>query len=159
MMRVEMSAKVPAADAGYGRIPPRYKDETGVRTVPIALSAFTIIGSGVVLFCFNPSQYSFYPLCLFHSYTGLLCPGCGSLRALHQLLHGHVIAAIRLNVLLISALPVAILFFVRFAHRKLNNQPAAPGIRPAWLWWGLTVIIIFGVLRNLPFAQSAWLAP
>src|ERR1700730_11233149 len=100
-----MSPKVSAADASDGRIPPRYEDADGVRTVAIALSALTIIGSGVVLFCFNPSEYRFYPVCLFHSYTGLLCPGCGSLRALHQLVHGHVIAALRFNILLISALP------------------------------------------------------
>ena len=159
-MKVEMSPKVLAADAGDGRIPPRYSSEGGLRTATIALSAFTIVVSGVVLFCFNPSQYRFYPVCLFHSFTGLLCPGCGSLRALHQLVHGHVIAALRFNVLLISALPFAAFFAGRFALRKLNHQPpTASMIRPAWLWWAFAVIIMFGVLRNLPFAQSAWLAP
>jgi hypothetical protein len=147
-----------AADAEVGRIPPRYADTYGFRNVPIALSMFAIIAIGV-LYWFNPSQYGFYPVCLFHSSTGLLCPGCGSLRALHQLFHGHLIAALRFNILLISALPFAAFFSARFALRKSNRQPTSSAIRPAWLWWAFAVIIIFGILRNLPFAQSAWLAP
>ncbi len=41
----------------------------------------------------------------------------------------------------------------------MRNQPAAFAIHPAWLWGALAVTFLFGVLRNLPFAQVAWLAP
>ena len=56
-----------------------------------------------VLFCFDPNRYPFYPLCFFHRATGLLCPGCGSLRALHQLLHGNLATAFHFNALLVSS--------------------------------------------------------
>ena len=39
-----------------------------------------VLASGAVLFFFNPSQYGFYPVCLFHELTGLNCPGCGGRR-------------------------------------------------------------------------------
>ena len=115
--------------------------------------------SAVVLFLFNPARHSFYPFCLFHRATGLLCPGCGSLRALHQLLHGHFLAAVRFNALLVASLPVVSYFFGRFAVRKFKNQPVPLLISSVWLWWALGVMLAFGILRNLPFAPSAWLAP
>ena len=31
--------------------------------------------AGLVLFCFDPSRYHFYPVCFFHKTTGLLCAG------------------------------------------------------------------------------------
>ena len=34
-----------------------------------------------------------YPRCMFRQLTGLDCPGCGSQRAIHALLHGHVAEA------------------------------------------------------------------
>ena len=43
------------------------------------------------------------PLCPFHSATGIYCPLCGGLRALHALSRGHVETAIRDNLLLVAA--------------------------------------------------------
>jgi hypothetical protein len=113
----------------------------------------------MVLFLFNPAQHSFYPFCIFHRSTGLLCPGCGSLRALHQILHGNFATALRFNALLVVSLPVAGLFLAGFVVRKLKNQPASLTISTVWLWWALGVMLAFGILRNLPFAQALWLAP
>jgi hypothetical protein len=119
----------------------------------------TVAAACFVLFQFDPNQGGFYPICYFHQTTGLLCPGCGSLRALHQLAHGHVVAAVHLNVLLVCSLPLLGWWSIRSAIRKARNQPAHWTVRPAWLWCGLVVLLAFGVLRNLPFGQMAWLAP
>lgn len=89
--------------------------------------------------------------------TGLLCPGCGTLRAWHQLLHGHLFAAMHLNILAVLSLPVAGWLLKRYlAH----DRPVLPiQIQPAWLWTGAGLLILFGILRNLPFASTLWLAP
>ena len=44
-----------------------------------------------IVYAFDPSTARFYPPCVFHSLTGLQCPGCGGTRALHALLvsRGH----------------------------------------------------------------------
>ncbi len=115
--------------------------------------------AGLVLFWFEPSGQPFYPVCMFHRSTGLLCPGCGSLRALHQLLHGHLVAAFHFNALLVLALPVCGWLAGRFAWRKARNLPASFAVQPAWAWAGLAAMLLFGILRNLPCAQLAWLAP
>src|SRR6185436_5860637 len=117
-----------------------------------------ILGAGV-LFLFNPAEKGIYPLCLFHASTGLLCPGCGSLRAMHQLLHGNLVAAMHYNALLVLCLPIGAWYGGRFAVAKWNREPFVFRVPSAALWSGLGVLLVFGILRNLPFAQALWLAP
>ena len=116
--------------------------------------------AGVVLFFFDPAQYSFYPSCLWHSLTGLACPGCGCLRALHQLLHGHPAAAFQLNSLLILALPVGLWLLARQIFGQGAGKSAVAILsRPLWPWILLGVVALFGVVRNLPFPPFAYLSP
>ncbi|MEO8053801.1 MAG: DUF2752 domain-containing protein [Acidobacteriota bacterium] len=63
--------------------------------------------AAAVLFFFDPATTGFYPPCLFKSVLGTQCPGCGSLRAGHQLLHGNIQQAWALNKPLLIALPLA----------------------------------------------------
>jgi len=62
------------------------------------------LGSGAVLFFFDPAKHGFYPICLFHSLTGLNCPGCGATRSAYQLLHGHLLRALQDNALFVLTL-------------------------------------------------------
>jgi hypothetical protein len=111
-----------------------------------------------VLFWFDPSSgYDFYPVCLFHRTTGLLCPACGSLRALHQLLHGNFAAALRFNALLVFSLPILIWFSSRNAINALRHQAASIDLK--WVWLFVGVGVAFGVLRNLPLGALALLRP
>ena len=141
------------------QIPPRLGEKHCTGSVVFVASGLAVLVGAATLFLFNPAQSGFYPICLFHKSTGLLCPGCGSLRALHHLLHGHVAAAMHFNVLLVLSLPVAGWLGGKFAMAKLRNRPFSFDIAPGALWCGLVVLLLFGVLRNLPFAQQAWLAP
>jgi drug/metabolite transporter (DMT)-like permease len=124
----------------------------------VALGTLATIGIVGVLFLFNPSQHNFYPVCLFHEATGLLCPGCGSLRALHQLLHGNVADAFRFNPLLVLSLPLVLAMTVRFLAQKTEPQSPRVRLRLGWMWALLAVLVVFGVLRNLPLAPLSWLA-
>ncbi len=107
-------------------------------------------GAFGILFCFDPAHYGFYPHCLFFQTTGLLCPGCGSLRALHQLLHGHWLAALRFNALLVLALPFLIGLAAKWSWLAFHRRPIRIQVRPLWLWLFLGAIVIFGVGRNWP---------
>ncbi len=60
-----------------------------------------------VLFFFDPATAGFYPPCLFKTVLGMGCPGCGSLRAVHQMLHGNLDTAWALNKPVVVALPLA----------------------------------------------------
>ncbi len=104
----------------------------------------------VVLFFFNPEQYHFYPVCVFHAVTGWQCPGCGGLRATHQLLHGHIAAAWHFNAMVVLLAPVAAWFLMREVVR-LTTGRNLPGslAAPAFLWTALPAFVLFGVLRNI----------
>ena len=140
------------------RIPPRYSRGIRVPMVSALVMSLVLAAGGAVLFWFDPNQHSFYPYCFLHRTTGLLCPGCGGLRSVHQLLHGHFVAAFRLNALFVLSLPFLGWFGVRCVLAQWRSQPA-PAIRPAWLWTAFALMAIFGIARNLPFAHLACLAP
>ena len=78
--------------------------------------------AAAVLFFFDPATTSFYPRCLFKTVLGVPCPGCGSLRAAHQLLHGNVAAAWALNptLMVVGPLAAALTLFT------LLRNPKAP---------------------------------
>ncbi len=124
-----------------------------------ALTLVLPAAASLLLFFFEPGRYAFYPRCLFHQTTGLLCPGCGSLRAIHQLLHGHIVAAAHLNALLVFCIPPVCWVAGRACLRRLKGQAPMPHFHPAWLWAALVLGLSFGILRNLPFAHAPWLAP
>jgi len=117
------------------------------------------IAAALVLYCFNPAESRFYPGCSFHATTGLHCPGCGCLRAMHQLLHGHVSAAFHFNPLFVTSLPIFLLHFTRAGLRHHHGDPRALEVKTVWLWVGGAILLLFGILRNLPFDSFAWMRP
>jgi hypothetical protein len=76
-----------------------------------------------VLFAFDPATAGFYPPCLFRTFLGARCPGCGSLRAAHQLLHGNFSAAWALNptLMVVGPLAAALTFFTLV--RRSSSPP------------------------------------
>ena len=122
----------------------------------VAAAAALLLGGAATLFAFNPTTTRLFPPCLFRAATGLHCPGCGSTRALHHLLHGRVATAFDFNPLLVASLPFVAYALVRGAVRTRR----APRPLPAWAIWGLFVVVLaFGLLRNLPWKPTRWMAP
>ena len=134
---------------------------------PVTLAVFAIVAAAAaVLFTFDPTFSSFYPGCLFYRTTGLLCPGCGSLRALHQLLHGNFVTALRFNPLLfLTFILVGIITAVKLLRRNdsaptIGASARSPlALHPAWIWGYLGLALAFWVLRNLPGPVFALLRP
>lgn len=108
------------------------------------LAALPLIGAAIVLFAFDPQHSSFYPGCTFKHLTGWSCSACGCLRATHQLLHGNLTNAFHLNPLYIVLLPVFAWIGILKVTGKSINLPQY------WLWMLLVVVVVFGIVRNLP---------
>lgn len=98
---------------------------------------------------FDPETAGFFPICPFYALTGFKCPGCGSQRALHQLLTLHPAAAFRCNPLVPFAVVVGIFAIAAWLLR--GRKPAAWRIarHPAFLGGLVVLIVIWGVVRNL----------
>ncbi len=106
---------------------------------------------GALLYWFPPEQYALYPHCLFYSWTGWQCPGCGGLRAAHQLLHGHIAAALHLNPLLFVLLALAGIYTGGRLLSLLTHRDWLRWLRhPFWLWLLLGFTLVFTLVRNLP---------
>jgi Protein of unknown function (DUF2752) len=127
----------------------------------VAILVLLALGGGaVMLYRFDPAQHGFYPVCLFHRVTGLQCPGCGAQRALYQLAHGHVLAALHFNPLLIVTLPFLVFTGARMVVSEIAGKPmAAIPMRAFWLRLIIGAIIAFTILRNIPIAPFTYLSP
>lgn len=106
----------------------------------------------VVLTVFDPRKESFYPLCPFRAVTGRACAGCGVTRGLHELLTGHPIAALRLNLLLALLVPAAVYGYLVWALPKWNGR-RLPRITLTQrnIIGGIIVLLLFTFVRNLPW--------
>lgn len=115
--------------------------------MPLAAIAF----GAAILLRFPPEHYSFYPQCPFHQLFHLQCSGCGAMRALAELLHGDLAAAIHFNALATALFPLAASYGI-FAYTKyLKREPIRPpALPPATVYAALGITLVFGVIRNLP---------
>ena len=114
----------------------------------------------VILYFATPGESGLFPPCPFHALTELHCPGCGTLRGLHQLLHGNLIAAMGLNPLMALSLPYLGYAYVSLWSKALRNKPLSNRRIPAvWLWALFAAIIIFAIARNIPVYPLTILAP
>ncbi len=114
----------------------------------ILLAFFSLI----ILFFFDPLKVSFYPHCPFFMLTGYKCPGCGSLRALHALLHGKVLLAWRFNPALIIGL--LLLVFIVTVHYLRDRKPWLTRIDcflydHRFIYFLFIMIVMWWLLRNL----------
>ena len=112
-----------------------------------------------VLYRADPRESPFIP-CVFHSLTGLYCPGCGSARGVYLLLHGDISGAVRMNPIIPVSLPLIVYGLTDFAllegwgiklpPRKISLKAVA---------FILSALLVYGVLRNLPIPAFEILRP
>ena len=131
------------------------------RAAPIACAGATVAAAAFLARHDPAAGQSLFPRCAFHQATGLWCPGCGLTRGLYQLLHGHIGAALGYNLFT----PVVVVAVVAVWLGWLRVSWGAPPIRiprRSARWLAVTapaLILVYGVLRNLPVAPLRALAP
>lgn len=100
-------------------------------------------------------------ICVFHEVTGLYCPGCGAGRACYSILHGQFLEAFCYNPLMTVLLPLIGLYI---AARMVDWVVAGGNhidrkINVKFLTWVLVIVVVYGVLRNIPVFPFTLLAP
>jgi hypothetical protein len=120
----------------------------GTRRIPPAALwiATPLVAAGLaVLYVADPTTSAFYPPCPIRAMTGFLCPGCGTTRALHALLHGESAAAFRFNPMLFviaAALTPALVSVLRGRTPRYLAQP--------WFAWCAAIAIVgWWIARNV----------
>ena len=122
-----------------------------------ALVAAGCAAAGGVVFAVDPEVPGHYPTCPFLALTGFSCPGCGTTRAVHALLHGDPALALQRNPLTVAALVVLAVAFALWSRRLWQGRLRS-WVAPPWVLYGLLgVILAFWALRNVP--GWTWLSP
>lgn len=115
--------------------------------------AFAVIAAWcVLLYFFDPETQDSFLSCPFEAITGLLCPGCGAQRSLHDLLHLRIGEAFSHNAALVLAVPALL---GQWAWKGWTKRDPASDNRVVWAW--ACALVAWGVARNLPGLEA--LAP
>lgn len=110
-----------------------------IKVTAIVAGALAAIAGLVFLFLYNPSDIPRFPKCPFFALTGYKCPGCGTLRGIHSLLHLRFAAAWGYNPLMIVSIPLLAALVI--SKRVRRNRYLSYTV--------LGVTLIYWLVRNL----------
>lgn len=103
----------------------------------------------VVYAIFDPSGSVLFPKCFFYQITGWQCPGCGSQRMFHALLHGDIASAWHYNAYLFCLLPVILFLLWLELTRKKRPQLYRRVYSMPVIWTFIVLTLTWFVARNL----------
>ena len=105
----------------------------------------------------DPNEPGHYPACPLLQYTGIYCPGCGGLRSAHAVVHGDFLAALQDNALAVAGYALFAVLWTVWVVRAVRGRPFRVDPGPVQLWAAGALLLVFTVVRNLPF--GGWLHP
>ncbi|MEO7100995.1 MAG: DUF2752 domain-containing protein [Luteolibacter sp.] len=131
------------------------------RALWVALGGLFLAAAATALYQRGPYGQAWLPVCTFHQLTGLNCPGCGMTRAAHATLHGRIGEAFRFNPVGMVLLPMAgvgiAIDLVGWIREKPLPFRLNVGARGAWaIVW---ILVVFWILRNIPYWPFTLLSP
>jgi Protein of unknown function (DUF2752) len=130
-----------------------------LRILSGAYCALTVIGVASLAFL-DPAETTFIPMCPCRLLTGLYCPGCGSLRAIHAMTRLRIDRAFGYNPLLVLFVPLFIWFFAaNLATACWGPDKIKFSLPPAFAKSLLLIIVAYFVIRNIPAYPFTLLQP
>ncbi|MET9500161.1 DUF2752 domain-containing protein [Streptomyces sp. NPDC006622] len=124
--------------------------------VPAGILA-AVVGAFAYVAAVDPNEPGHYPVCPLWRVTGLYCPGCGGLRSAHAFAHGDLVTALHANAMAVAAYAVFAVLWTVWVVRVARGRPVRVDPGPAPLWTLGVSLLVFTVLRNLPY--GGWLHP
>ncbi|MDD4632117.1 MAG: DUF2752 domain-containing protein [Proteiniphilum sp.] len=122
-----------------------------IKTLSGVVVGFLLVAALFLFYRFDPETQPLFPKCPFLMATGYQCPGCGSQRAVHSLLHANIGSALKQNAFMVLAIPY---IFLGIYLQYLGGRLRHPGLERIFYGrWSavvlLVVIIAYWILRNL----------
>ncbi|WP_341271457.1 DUF2752 domain-containing protein [Clostridium cellulovorans] len=91
------------------------------------------------------------PQCTFYEKTSLLCPGCGMTRSILALFRGDILNCLKSNVATMLIVIFGFLKYLELLALSFNKKLFLLPRYPSFYWLGLTLLILYWILRNIEF--------
>ncbi len=124
-------------------------ESTTKKKVALISMAVLLIALAAVYYLFDPTEAVWMPRCIWKVLTGTDCPGCGSQRMAHALVHGDFAAAWRANAYALCMLPVIIFLLWLELTRESHPILYARVHRPYLIILLALSVIVWWLLRNM----------
>lgn len=124
-----------------------------------ALYIFGWVVAGIIIVAvavgkiFSISLSSIVSPCLFHSWFGLYCPGCGGTRAVISLFQGHIVRAFIFHPVVPYAMIIYVWYMVSNTIQLLLKGKYKIGMKynDRYLWLALWIIIVSCIIKNVVY--------
>ncbi|MBF6545846.1 DUF2752 domain-containing protein [Nocardia brasiliensis] len=147
-------APEPAAHEGA-----THPSRSGWRGVGVPLLVAGVgVGLGALLHVRDPHVEGSYGVCPVYALTGYWCPGCGGMRAIHNLTDGNLLDSLHSNLLAIPLVLAFALWVGDWARQAWRGQKMRlPSINRVTMWTFFALLTAYTVLRNTPW--GTWFTP
>ena len=109
------------------------------------------IAGGLTLYCLDPSTPGTYPVCPSKLLTGSFdCPGCGTLRMLHNVLHFRILKAFLFNPLAFVFLPLMGYYLLDLGKKAMTGKGLKRMVLHPKLALSIPVgVVLYTIVRNI----------
>ena len=123
-----------------------------------AVAAAGYLGAVAAIDPFRPLAIG----CPVHAVTGGFCPGCGSTRAVHELVHGDVVGSLVCHPLALPVVGLVVYLWVSWIARRRGGDSLRWALSPTQLPAAVPMLLAVAfvaltVVRNVPGWE--WLTP
>lgn len=125
------------------------------QNIIIKICSILLIGGALIFYFYqnNPSDNnSFFLRCPSNFLFNIDCPGCGTQRAIHHLLHLEIAEAFRFNALFVLFSPLILVVIALLIYNFIFDKSVRlPFLANKYFLIAILIIILlFGILRNIP---------
>ena len=107
-------------------------------------------------FFIDPSKGPYFLKCPLKLTTGYECAGCGTQRALHELLHFRFLEAFKYNPLFVISIPILlVVFIIHLSKNETLKQTMNRFFRSKiFIFLVLIIVFVFSLLKNTDFYKA-----
>lgn len=137
------------------------KSEKMTATERWLLGSILVLGLGALVYFTADWPSWFYwgnynPL----HHVNIYCPACGGSRAIYHLIRGNFSLAWQNNQVLVLSLPLILWGGFSLVRAVLTGYPiTGKYLHPVLVWGFLAVVILYGIVRNIPLEIFDYLRP
>jgi len=117
--------------------------------IKITLADVILFSAGIFILFINPALKLFGTGCIFQKTTGYQCAGCGMSRGIYSLLRGDIASAAEYNLLLVTAVPAAIIYYITRKLNIINNIAFWEKADRIVFSLFAVIVVVFTMARNI----------